>query len=213
MGEYHVGKVGDREAAGMMEQAPEQRGMPATWTVFIHVEDVDRQVEAVAGTGGRVLQPPFEIPGGARVAVVADPTGSMFALISGGPRPHGAYFSFEPGMVCWVEVLTRDPAAAESFYASAFGWKAATDPGTGYTVFELDGEQLGGMMLMPAQVPAEAPSHWSVYFAVEDCEGAAARAAEAGGTVLVPATPYGMGRFAMLADPQGATFGVMDPLR
>ena len=213
MGDYHVGKVGDREAAGMMQQAPEQQGMPATWTVFVHVEDVDRQVEAVAATGGLVLEPPFAIPGGARVAVVADPTGAMFALISGGPRPHGTYFSSDAGMVCWVEVLSRDPAAVESFYASAFGWKTATDAATGYTMFELDGEQVAGMMLMPTEVPAEAPSHWSVYFAVGDCEVAAARAVETGGTVLVPATPYGMGRFAMLADPQGATFGVMDPIR
>lgn len=210
MGEYFVARMGEREVGGMMEQGPELRGTPAVWTVFFYVEDIETTVAAVADAGGQVLEPPFDIPGDARVAVVADPTGAMFALISG-PRPDGIYLLRTPGSVCWVELLTRDPAAAESFYAAVFGWKGETTAdGTAYTMFELEGREVAGMMMMPEEVPPEAPAHWATYFAVTDCEAVAKRADELGGTVLHLPTEVEIGRFAVLADVHGATFHVLE---
>ena len=66
------------------------------------------------------------------------------------------------------------------------------------------------MMMMPAEVPAEAPAHWAVYFTVDDCAVATKLAAELGGEVLRPTTEIGIGKFAVLADPQGATFDIME---
>lgn len=211
MGEYLVGSVRGREAAGMMAQDPEIVGMPAMWTMYICVDDIDATVHAVTENGGNLLTNPFEIPGDARVAVVADPTGAMFALISG-PKPEGSYFGDEHGSVCWVELLTRDPAAAEPFYAVLFGWKAETQitGDTAYTVYSLGDDQVAGMLMMPDEVPSEAPSHWSVYFAVDDCARAERRTIELGGQVLVPTTEIQAGRFAVLADPHGATFDIME---
>jgi predicted enzyme related to lactoylglutathione lyase len=208
MGEYFVGSIDEREIAGMMQQAPDLDS-PPVWTTFVYVEDIDDTVAKVESAGGRVLEPPFDIPGDARVSVVADPTGGMFALITG-PRPSGPYFSGHPGFVCWVELLTRDTAAAEGFYASVLGWKTVTDPATGYSTFELDGEQIAGMLTMPAEVPAEAPAHWGVYFSVADCSAAERTAAELGGQVLRPTTEIEIGKFAVLADPQNAKFSVME---
>ena len=76
---------------------------------------------------------------------MTDPTGAMFGLISG-PEPEGAWLSTEPGSVTWVELLTRDPSAAETFYAVLFGWKATTEAtsGTPYTTFQLDGDPVAG---------------------------------------------------------------------
>lgn len=211
MGEYYVGKVGDREAAGLMAQSPDLEGMPAMWTVYFTVDDIDAAVAAVTVAGGSVMAPPFEIPDGARVAVVADPTGGMFGLITA-TGEEGEYVSSETGALDWVELLTRDPATAEAFYRQVFGWEAATDDysGTRYTVFSLDGEEVAGMMLMPDEVPAEAPAHWSVYFAVGDCRAAETTVDELGGLVLRPTMDMPDGRFAVMADPQGATFQVME---
>jgi predicted enzyme related to lactoylglutathione lyase len=211
MGEYHIGNVGDFQVAGMMAQSPEMAGSPAMWTTFFYVTDIDETAAAVERLGGKVLTPPFEIPGGAQIGVIADPTGAMFALIGGGPAPEGEYVSCQPGTVTWVELLTREPETAGDFYRSLFGWESRSEPTEGgdYTVFTLQGEEVAGMMLMPPQVPAEAPSHWSVYFAVPDCAATANAAVDLGGQVLVPATDVGEMTFAVLADPQGATFDVM----
>ena len=81
---------------------------------------------------------------------------------------------------------------------------------TAYTTFSLDGEPVAGMMAMPAGVPAEAPSHWMVAFAVADCEQAAKKAAGLGGSVLVPSRAIGHGHFAVVQDAQGAVFELLD---
>lgn len=209
MGMYAIGAVGDLQVGGMMEPLPAE-GMPPTWTVFFYVEDVDTTAATVQAAGGSVLQPAFDLPD-ARIAVVADPTGGMFGIISG-PRPAGVYLDQGPGTVSWVELLTRDPQAAEPFYGEVFGWKAETNlqGGAAYTMFMLDGDQVAGMMMMPDQVPAEVPAYWSVYFAVEDIEATVARTTELGGGVIAPPMDAGGGRFTVLEDPQGAVFSLLE---
>lgn len=213
MGDYHIGSVDGHDVGGMMTAPPDQAGLPAMWTVLFTVADVDATVVAVEEHGGKVLEPAFDLPD-ARIAIVADPTGAMFGVISHA-RPTGPWLSERPGAVCWVELLTRDPATAIGFYADVFGWDATTERAgeVDYTVFDLDGEQVGGTMLMPDEVPMEAPAQWAVYFAVADCAAAERRAEELGGQVVKPTTPMSHGRFAVLADPQGGTFQIMDQQR
>jgi uncharacterized protein len=210
MGDYYIGEVAGFEVGGMMAAPPEWEDMPAVWTVLFTVDDVDATVTAITGAGGTIHEPPFDLPN-ARLAIVADPTGAMFGVISG-PEITGAWLRSDPGTVCWVELLTRDPAAAEAFYATVFGWKAETkDYGSvRYTTYALDGEDVAGAMMMPAEVPAEVPAVWAVSFNVPDCAEAERRAIELGATVARPTSPTGEGRFAVLEDPTGATFQIMD---
>ncbi len=209
MGDYHVASVDGREVCGMMKHPPEMEGAPAMWTVFFHVEDIDQMVERVGAAGGRVLEPPFEIPNGARVSVVADPAGAMFALIAGETPTEGVWYSMVPGSVCWTETLTRDIDASARFYHEVFGWETEIDEG-GYITFLLNGEQVAGMLPMPDKVPAEAPAHWAVYFTVESCEVTERAAVDLGGSVLVESMPVEIGHFAVLEDPAGAPFDIMD---
>ncbi len=213
LGTYYIAKVGDRDAAGMMALSPDQRamGIPPVWTTFIYVERLEDTIAVAEAEGGEVLQPPFDIPDNARIAMLADPTGASFALFEGPPEQGLEVFG-ESGALCWAEVLSRDPARAEAFYGAVFGWKAETSEsgGTRYTMFKLDGRDVAGLMAMPAEVPAEAPSHWMTYFAVDDAEATCAKAAQAGGKVLRPATEIGIGRFAVLEDPAGAVFSVFE---
>jgi hypothetical protein len=67
-------------------------------------------------------------------------------------------------------------------------------------------------MAMPPQVPAEAPSHWLVYFAVADIDRAVAATAKLGGAVAQPPMDIEPGRFAILEDPRGAVFAVCEPV-
>jgi uncharacterized protein len=95
-----------------------------------------------------------------------------------------------------------------------FGWKADTQEheGTRYTMFSLDGEPVAGGMMMSDEVPPEAPgAFWSVYFAVPDCETPEERAAALGGTIERPTTDMGAaGQFAVVSDPTGATFQLVE---
>jgi predicted enzyme related to lactoylglutathione lyase len=67
-----------------------------------------------------------------------------------------------------------------------------------------------GMMMMPAEVPPEVPSYWSMYFTVADCAATEQKVTEMGGEVYVPTMTLDMGKFASFADPQGATFNIME---
>lgn len=210
MGEYFIGRLGDRQVAGMMKSGREQTGMPAVWTTYFYVDDVDAKTERSRAIGGTVLSRPFDIPDG-RVAIVADPTGAMFGLISG-MEPSGVWLERVPGAVSWVEVLTREPIEAERFYTELFDWKAEGRlfGETRYTTFRPDDEPVAGLMMMPRNVPTDAPAHWAVYFAVADCELTVEEVQRLGGRVLGPTMPIEMGKFAVLADPSGAVFQVME---
>lgn len=212
MGEYTVASSGGREVAGMMAQAPEMAGTPAVWTVFVVVDDIEATLAGVTGAQGEIRQAPFEIPGGAQVAVVADRSGADFALISHGPRPGYPYYSDEVGAVCWAELMTRDVQAAIGFYHDVLGWTAETDDSgpIPYTVCMLDDDQVAGMIGRPPDLPAGVPDSWSVYFTVADCKATQSLATELGGSVILSATPTPMGPFAVLADPAGAAFQVME---
>lgn len=211
VGTYHIALVGGHDAAGLMAAAPGSQA-PAMWTIFVRVASAEETMAAVANAGGTVLVPPFDIPGGARVGVAADPRGATFAVMAGGPEPGPGEPPLrrpEAGAVAWCEVLTRDPAAAISFYDAVFGWQPRLDAASGYTTLVRGDHEVGGILTMPPEIPAQAPSHWLVYFTVDDVRAAAARADAAGGAVLRAPATGGPISFAVLADPQGAVFGVM----
>ena len=211
MGTYYIAQAAGHEAAGLMAPAPDQDTPPA-WTIFVRVASADDTLAAAETAGGTVLAPAFEIPGGARVGVLSGPDGAMLAVISGGPEPAADEPRLRreaPGAVGWCELLTRDPHAAVSFYDALFGWMAVRDEATGYSVFRLGDGEVAGMLPMPAEMPPEVPAHWLVYFHVSDLD-AAVRSAEAGGGNVEKAPVEMAGaRFAVLSDPSGAVFGLL----
>ncbi|MGO4854218.1 VOC family protein [Phaeovulum sp. W22_SRMD_FR3] len=120
------------------------------------------------------------------------------------------------GSPCWYELSTTPGALADAgaFYARVLGWSVedAGMPDFTYHLAQAGGEMVAGLMEMPADV-AGMPPFWLLYFAVEDADVAVAQMQAAGATVHRPVTPIpGTGRFAILADPQGAAFGVLEPL-
>jgi predicted enzyme related to lactoylglutathione lyase len=157
-----------------------------------------------------VVQPPFDIPGGARVAVLEDASGAMFGIISGGPEP-GPYLSVDDGEVGWVELMTRKPEGACAFYNGVFGWDAreADIDATAYTTFSLGDREVAGMIPTPDNLAPDVPDNWSVYFNVADCVATEESAVKLGGQVILSAAPTPMGPFAVLADPHGAVFQIM----
>jgi predicted enzyme related to lactoylglutathione lyase len=112
----------------------------------------------------------------------------------------------------WYELMTTDAAAAEAFYREVVGWSArdAGVPGMAYTMLSAGDAGVGGIMTLPeAAREAGARPGWIGYVAIDNIDANAARVAEAGGAVhRAPADIPGVGRFAIVADPQGATFAL-----
>jgi hypothetical protein len=111
----------------------------------------------------------------------------------------------ENGRFVWRELMTTDVEAAKSFYGEVFGWKckASEMPNMTYYLFETaTGKQVAGMMKVP--MPG-IPPHWLGYVSVDDVDAAAERAKAAGGKVFMEPTDIPkVGRFAVVADAQGA---------
>jgi predicted enzyme related to lactoylglutathione lyase len=124
---------------------------------------------------------------------------------------------FEPGVPCWVDILSADPAATRSFYGDLFGWEfegPGSMPGetTGeYFVARLRGRDVAGVGTWPAEGGPPVPM-WNTYVQVESADRATAAATSAGGAVLIEAFSVPpAGRMAVVADPQGASFCVWEP--
>ncbi|HSU12775.1 VOC family protein [Longimicrobium sp.] len=122
-----------------------------------------------------------------------------------------------PGTFCWLELAAHDPAAARRFYTEMFGWTAFDTrfgPGENdiYTIYRLDGQDVGASYAMQAEHPVPgAPSSWMSYVAVEKVDDAAARVRDLGGTVLGgPLDVMDVGRMAMVRDPGGATLALWE---
>jgi predicted enzyme related to lactoylglutathione lyase len=207
-GGYRVAMVGDRAVAGI---APAQNPGPPFWSTYVAVDSADDAAGRVTAAGGQVIVPPMDVLDVGRMAVFADPAGAAFAVWQAGTHP-GAQLVNEPGTWSWSELITTDVDASKTFYGAVFGWTGNTmgaGPTGAYTEWHVHGRAVAGMMQKPPMMPAEVPSHWAVYFAVADCDSAVARIAELGGTVMMPPMDIEPGRFAVVADPYGATFNVI----
>jgi uncharacterized protein len=189
-------------------------GAAPSWTLYFQTPDADATAAAVTKAGGAILAGPMDVFTAGRMAVFRDPAGATFAVWQPG-ETRGLDVVSDPGSLCWTELHTADPATAQAFYQSVFGWTAQDMPMGDFTYTVLSpagGDERsshGGIMPAGPQETA-AGSRWLPYFEVADCDDAVARATAGGGTVLAPAMDVpGVGRMAALADPAGAQFSVI----
>ena len=119
----------------------------------------------------------------------------------------------EHGAICWRELATKDLPTAIDSYSKLFGWSLNQTKVTemDYKEIVIDNEAVGGMMPIDEKWgPTPPPSHWTTYIAVTDTDETAQQIVDAGGSIRVP--PFdapGVGRMAMVADPAGAAFSII----
>jgi len=194
-----------------MQKDQKQQGIPPNWLPYVTVTQADDAAKKANSLGGTVLMEPFDVMEYGRMAVVKDPTGATFAIWE--PRKHtGAQRVNENGAFCWMELSTEDPKKAGKFYADLFGWTLKPSSMDGnYTELWQGDAPIGGMAgIGPEQKGV--PSHWRVYWQVEDVDASAAKAKSLGGNVVFgPMDIPTVGRFASLSDPQGASFSIFKP--
>src|SRR5438270_705540 len=113
--------------------------------------------------------------------------------------------SYQQGTPNWVDLQTPDPAGAKAFYAGLLGWTyddMAVERGVGGKAKTGVGVGGGKARGTPDPPMPGVPNKWQVYFAVDNADEAAARAAGVGGTVLVEPFDIPVGRIAVIADPK-----------
>lgn len=212
MGGYRRAQKNGKDVAGVMPLM--QEGQPPAWSTYVSVADADATAAAVTANGGTQVAEPMDVMDLGRMAVFTDPTGAFFGIWQPGTFI-GAERVNEPGTVGWNELSTRDTAAAKQFYGAVFGWGYDDEPsdrvGT-YTIWKVGEAMVAGMLDMNALgMPAEIPPNWLVYFGVEDADAAVEKVQSGGGSVMNGPIDIPVGRFAVVADPFGAVFAVMQP--
>lgn len=205
---YTMAYVDGDAVAGLFARAPEDP-VPPRWVSYVTVERADPVAARAGELGGTVLAEPFEVLDVGRMAVLQDPTGATLSVWEPG-RHIGAERVNDRGCLAWNDLVTSDPEAATRFYGGLFGWEVEVLEGAGgYRIIRNGGRSNGGML--PAAMLGEGiPSHWLPYFNAGDLDAALATATGSGGAVRAGPIPVPAGRFAVLADPQGAVFGLFE---
>jgi uncharacterized protein len=212
---YSMAQLDGKSVAAISPQMQNEReqNIPPHWNSYITVEDVDAVTQKVGELGGHVLAGPFDVMDVGRMSAFMDPTGAV-AFLWEARATTGAELVNVPGALCWNELATRDTDSAERFYSQLFGWKfdrAGQTEAPAYWMIVNGDRQNGGMRRIGDELPPGTPSHWLVYFAVEDVDAAAELAARNGGQVLLPKVTMGdSGAFGVLSDPVGAPFAVFE---
>jgi uncharacterized protein len=224
---YFIARIrgGDVAAIGSI---PEGAPAMATWNTYVWVDRADDTAAKVRNAGGTVIMEPFDVMDSGRMAVCTDPEGAVF-FVWQAKEHKGSRVVNEHGSVNFNGLNTRDVAGARSFYGAVFGWTTLNigagelwtlpgygdylkrdDPDVRKRVAELGGpigfeDVVASLNPIPADQPST-PPHWSVTFGVNDANAAAAKAAELGGTVIVPPMDVPWSRLTVISDPQGAMF-------
>ena len=208
-GGYGIAKIRGEDAAGI--GGKQDPNTPTAWTLYIGTDDIEDLARRVTENGGTVAAPPFDVGDQGRMAVFQDPAGAFISAWQG--TRMGGFSTDAPNSFGWAELNARGVDKALPFYSKLFGWTTKTSPmGEGqpdYNEFQIDGESVAGAWEMNPQIPAEVPSYWQVYFAVDDVEAAYKKALELGAHEQVAPTEYPGGKFAIVTDPQGASFGLL----
>ena len=213
---YTIFKLEGRDVAAAATMRPEPRklGVPPHWMLYIETADVDDTAKKAAELGAKVLAGPFDVMDVGRMAVVQDPTGAVFTAWTA--KSHsGLGIESVPNAFCWADLNTQNPAKAKEFYSALLGWKisAGEHDKSGYEHIQNGEKMIGG--IPPVRPGSEMiPPHWMVYFQVADVDATAAKAKELGATMcLEPISMEGVGRLAVIDDPQGAGFAIFKSAR
>ena len=215
---YSMATIGGGNVAGLYTMQAEMRaqGVSPHWNAYVSAPDVDASARRIKELGGKVVAEPFDVTDVGRMTVAQDPTGAVFCLWQARQHKGFDHSDGRPGTFCWAELMTSNVAQAGEFYGKLFGWSRQAvemTPGEPYNILSAGEKQLAGMHPLPDELKAEGvPSNWLMYWVVSNCDATVDKASSLGALVtLEPITVPTVGRFAVLEDPQGATFAVLQP--
>ncbi|MBE9098027.1 VOC family protein [Vacuolonema iberomarrocanum] len=177
------------------------------WVAYVQVNDVDAVTVKAASLGATIIREPFDTPGVGRSSVIQDGQGAIICLnvpTHNFPAPKGSFL--------WEELITNDVEAAKHFYSELLGWTPQdidTNQGASYAVMKCADGAIATGITNQAFDAVESPI-WIPYLATNDIDATLAKARAIGGKVRAEANMPNGDRKAILADPTGAIFGLLE---
>lgn len=215
---YTLAFLGDEPMGGMVRlTGKSSEHKQARWIGFISVPDVSEAQRLVMSQGGKVLVSAIRLPKRGDLAIFADREGAIFGVLSSSTGDVEDFLS-EIGDWIWVQFLSRDGEKAAAFYASIGSSTVLEAPkpdGAKRWLLVSQGYARASIVEIPPNQPDARPG-WLGYIRVAEVSATVARATQLGGRVLVAPRPDLFdGKVALLADPTGAIFGVLqwDPMK
>ncbi len=215
---YTMFRLEGQDEGGGYTLRPDQRqaGVPPHWMVYVAVENADAAVAKAKELSGQAMTGAFDVMEHGRMAVLSDPTGAVFSVWQAKMHPGTGMVIGKDGAFSWADLNTDDPEKASQFYSGLFGWqmmKNPNDPDGDYIHIKNGEHFIGG--IPPARPrPQGVPPHWLIYFHASDCDKFTGKAKSLGANVMFgPITMENVGRFSIVADPQGAVFSLFQPMR
>jgi predicted enzyme related to lactoylglutathione lyase len=207
-GGYLTVTVDGEQAAGM-GPLTNPDDSPA-WTTYFAADDAAATAARIREAGGTVVIEPMEVGPMGTMVIARDRQGNPFGLWQSGLNT-GVRVHNEPGALAWNEAMVDDTSAAQAFYSAVFGFTfdqmSAEIAGEGmdYATFSTGGNPLGGLGASDPSMP----KGWLTCFSVASADAAVAVVEARGGTVTTPPEDTPFGRFAIVEDPWGASFEVL----
>ncbi|GAP48180.1 hydroxylase [Streptomyces azureus] len=213
LGPYVRALLDGHEVAGI-GLLPPDRHLPIAWTPYFASENVDLTAETVRSCGGTIGVGPLDAADADRLAIGSDPSGAVFGVWQAAAHL-GTTVSGVPGTPAWNELLTFESATVAKFYRTVFGYQEepVVSADFDYVTLNLGGGPVAGIHGLGKALPRDRGAHWVTYFQVADLDDALDHLAHLGGHVLKPAHDTAHGPAAMVADPEGARFALLEPRR
>ena len=209
-GNYTQAYVDGKAVAAVVPPMPGAEGQ-SQWCLYFASPDAAATAARIRENGGQVLMEPMQVGDFGTMCLASEPSGAVFGIWQGGIH-EGFEASGVPGAYAWAEVFTREPEKADAFFPAVFSYsgRQVDDDNVDFRVYNLGENTVLGRMKMGEEFPPEVPSYVNVYFAVDNCDDALAKATKLGAVVRFGPMDSPFGRFAALSDPQGASFSVID---
>jgi predicted enzyme related to lactoylglutathione lyase len=211
--DYREIRAGEAYIGGLLALTPDMTagGARPAWVGYIAVDDVDASVTGIEKAGGRLCMPARDLEGVGRFAMMFDPQGAIFYVMTSATDDTSHACSEDKGHCSWNELATSDQPGALDFYTHQFGWGLGgvmdMGPGNTYQAITHGGREMGAIYKRPPEMPVTA---WTYYFRVPDIEAATDRVKAKGGQVVNGPTPVSDGDWVVNGvDPQGAFFALV----
>ncbi|GAA0514474.1 glyoxalase [Saccharopolyspora subtropica] len=190
-------------------------GDQSAWRLYLATPDCAASVRAAEALGAAVTVPVSTVPGVGTRAVLVGPADAEFGLLE--PEESWQFDVGLPGTLMWAELVTIKAQTADHFFHELFGYTAeqfGTEHRSDYSVWYLGDESVLARVSMIREFITESTRpHWLLYLGVDTEIGTdelVRRAIGLGGRIRVDPYDSSIGRVAVLRDPTGARFAVID---
>jgi uncharacterized protein len=211
--DYAVAMLDGRPIGGMMQKPiPSGEHHQSAWLTFLAVSDVDVVKRTALAHGAKVLADSRSYPMRGRQSVLSDPEGAVFAILASSSGDSPDYLPV-PGEWIWSSLHAKDAGAEAAFYQELFGYDVfdlPSDDDLDHLILSTDDYARASANSFPSGSARRHP-HWLNFVRVENAANMAAKVVAMGGRVLVePRVDRHGGMLAVVADPAGAPFGLME---